>query len=534
MSYCCGIRNMKSLFKIRKENIKIWIVLVIASLLYVLPVILANRYYNDDLSRALTGQLGWNGDGRPLMQLLLQYLGGGSGLAVDIAPLPLILAVIMLSYSLIVYAQNVLLFVKTNVILTLALFMFILNPFMMFAWPYKFDIVGMAMSLGLLLLLFAVPKFGNWWINLIVSIATGIIVMMIYQPSIGLAVGLCFMGVFLWLLGKRDINELKCDVIGVLGAGIGALIYKVFIVGLFIVETSGDWRYNASQIVVVGDSAIKQILINLYNMLLYIYRYYKNNMSSIFKVIIVLGIVIIHGTIVVRVYLGKYSDNDNRTKRILKAIAVLIMPVVITMGICAPLTLLNDISSRGRLFLAFGAVMLFFGIEIGLFTETFDSTVKAAWRKVVVAVLGITYVLYAFSFMYMFGNAAASQKEYETYLAQSMMKDIEELSATYIDDTLQDEGNVIDISIVGTTPYSNETKLLNNNYPALEELVPIYISNSWWIGGALLQRYSSASLHFAEASEDELEYIDNTSSPDIVNLVYEMYMDNNHVFIKYR
>ena len=34
--------------------------------LYVLPIILANRYYNDDLSRALYGLTGWNGDGRPI------------------------------------------------------------------------------------------------------------------------------------------------------------------------------------------------------------------------------------------------------------------------------------------------------------------------------------------------------------------------------------------------------------------------------------------------------------------------------------
>lgn len=494
---------------------------MIFSLVYVLPIIIANRYYNDDLSRALNGQLGWNEDGRPLMQLLLQFLGGGSGLAVDIAPLPLILALIVLAYSLTIYAQNILTFMKTNVIITLALFTFILNPFMLFAWPYKFDIIGMALSLGLILILFSISVLGRWWSNLIVSVAVGIIVMMIYQPSIGLAVGLCLIGAFLWLLGKRSTEELHNDVIRMTGAGIGALLYKVLIVDFFIVETSGDWRYNASQTVELGNSAVKQIMINLYNMMLYIYRYYKNNMSTVFKVLIVLGLVTIHCLTVAKIYSGKYSDKDSRAVRILKSAAVLVMPVVITMGICAPLTLLNDISSRGRLFLAFGAVMLFFGIEMGLLTES-----KVG--RIATIILGVMYVLYAFSFMYMFGNASSSQKEYETYLVQNMTKDIEELSEMNSEDSASEE-----ISIIGSTPYSNETKLLADKYPALTELVPAYITNSWWLGGAYLRRYASIPLMFSEATEDEINYV-NSVSPDRSNLIYDMYIDNNHVFIKYR
>lgn len=525
---------MKNLFKIKSEYLKTWACLLIVSLIYVLPVIISNRYYNDDLSRALTGQLGWNGDGRPLMQLLLQFLGGGSGLAVDIAPLPLILAVVVLTYALVIYAQNVLTFIKTNVVLILALFMFILNPFMMFAWPYKFDIVGMAVSLGLILILFSLPQMKAWWVRLIISVTVGIIVMMTYQPSIGLTVGLCFMGVFLWLIDKRSRKELLSDVINLLGAGIGAVIYKVLIVGFFIVETSGDWRYNASQTVGLSGSAIKQILINLYNMLLYIYRYYKNNMSSIYKIIIVLGIVALHVVTVLRVFFKKNADKGSRASSILRALVILIMPIVITMGICAPLTLLNDISSRGRLFLAFGSVMLFFGIEMGLLlSDTTDRKSSIIFCKLTVSVLGIMYALYAFSFMYMFGNASASQKEYEAYLAQSMMKDIEELAATYTEDLASEEGNTINISIVGCTPYSNETKLLSDKYPALTELVPAYISNSWWLGGAYLRRFAAMPLMFAEATESETKHIESLT-PDRVNLVYEMYADNDCIFIKYR
>lgn len=40
-------------------------------LLYVLPILLADRYYQDDLARSLYGATGWSGDGRPLTNWLM-------------------------------------------------------------------------------------------------------------------------------------------------------------------------------------------------------------------------------------------------------------------------------------------------------------------------------------------------------------------------------------------------------------------------------------------------------------------------------
>lgn len=66
-------------YRLNKKYLTLYIELVIASVLYVIPVILADRYYNDDLSRALYGARGWQKDGRPLGDVLMILLTGGGG-----------------------------------------------------------------------------------------------------------------------------------------------------------------------------------------------------------------------------------------------------------------------------------------------------------------------------------------------------------------------------------------------------------------------------------------------------------------------
>ena len=128
---------MKRLFALNKIEKTYFVFLTALSILYVLPIILANRYYNDDLARSFSGATGWRGDGRPLTESLLLFLCGDKGCIIDIAPLPLIISVIILSYSLILYAKENLGFFEWNYILLYALFLVLANPFMLANLSYR-------------------------------------------------------------------------------------------------------------------------------------------------------------------------------------------------------------------------------------------------------------------------------------------------------------------------------------------------------------------------------------------------------------
>lgn len=500
-----------------KRNRLIFYGLSFLTLLYVLPIIIANRYYNDDLSRALYGYTGWNGDGRPLTELLLKLLGGGSSLAIDVAPLPLLLAVFLLSVTLTIYYDRIIDFSETKAVSILSLFLFVSNPFLIYSWSYKYDVISMILSLSLILFLYSLPQLCElrWWIQLIISISIGIIVMMLYQPSIGLTVGLCVIGIFLFLTNKRDAKSVHRDVISLLGTGMGAIIYKLFLVGIFITEVSGDWRYNASQTVKIsGLGTIKQILINLYNMVLYIYRFYRDNASKLFIILMIISIALVH------VYSVFYCYKTNEKNRLIKAVFVAILPVISVLFSLAPLALLNDMSSRGRLFISFSGVLLLIGIELMVFSS-------GKIKKNIGIFIAIIFALYSFSFVYMYGNASNSQKEYEVYLASSIGHDIEEMAVNNED---YSEGCVV--MIIGNTPMSLETKNLSMRYPAIEELVPVYISNTAWLGGSWLQRYVSIPILYEYESENDIKII-SENEPVRRNATYSVYSVDERIYIVY-
>ena len=88
-----------------KKDIRLFHALTLLLGLYVLPIILADRYYQDDLSRSLRGVTGWNNDGRPLTEQIIKWLCGGTPIG-DIFPLTLILSVILLAYVLTLYIRH--------------------------------------------------------------------------------------------------------------------------------------------------------------------------------------------------------------------------------------------------------------------------------------------------------------------------------------------------------------------------------------------------------------------------------------------
>ena len=64
-------RKFPAWLKIEQKDQTLFFSLTALYAVYVLPIILANRYYQDDLSRSLYGITGWKNDARPLTECLV-------------------------------------------------------------------------------------------------------------------------------------------------------------------------------------------------------------------------------------------------------------------------------------------------------------------------------------------------------------------------------------------------------------------------------------------------------------------------------
>ena len=92
------MKNTLKKFSLQSIYTRVFIILFVFSTFYVLPIILFNTWFNDDLGITLYGVTGLNGDGRPLGQLLSDFLSGG-GIVADIGPLPLLCSIFGTSYT---------------------------------------------------------------------------------------------------------------------------------------------------------------------------------------------------------------------------------------------------------------------------------------------------------------------------------------------------------------------------------------------------------------------------------------------------
>lgn len=171
---------------------QLWLIFMAALALHVLPLILADYAYIDDIWRSMTAGViegranSWAGQGRILVDWLYAVLGG-AGVAPDLFPLPLLLAVVIVARALASltahYFERP---VLADVLVVLPLWF---SPFFLQNLSYQYD--GPAMGLALAACVWAITagsgSAGRWLLGSLLLTA----VLSLYQPAINVFAILC-------------------------------------------------------------------------------------------------------------------------------------------------------------------------------------------------------------------------------------------------------------------------------------------------------------------------------------------------------
>ncbi|KII35511.1 glucosyltransferase domain-containing protein [Pseudomonas fluorescens] len=197
---------------------------VLATGLYVLPLILADFPYIDDNWRALAAGNAWAGYGRLFADWLYQALTF-TGAAPDIFPLPLLLATVAMSLALTGLTFHY--FAEPTLACCLVPLPLWYNPFLLQNFSYQYD--GPSMALSLVAMICAITFHGSArvqrWLVPAALIAVGI---GLYQISINVFLGLCCVELLRALHRRVSATE----VLHLLGSelaqlGLGVAIYGV-------------------------------------------------------------------------------------------------------------------------------------------------------------------------------------------------------------------------------------------------------------------------------------------------------------------
>lgn len=193
--------NLISVYRVRQSDLKLLTLLGFIFSLFVLPIILANEYYRDDLTRILTGAYGWSSLGRPVANYVLQFGSGSTFSAViDTAPFTQIICIVLLTMSAFYLHKHLLERFEINTPF-IAVLPF-LSPFLLTNISYRLDSMGMISGILLLTMALLSPKHSKW-LNLY-SVGLLFLSLGAYQPITNLFIAL--VGIELLFLFHRNNN----------------------------------------------------------------------------------------------------------------------------------------------------------------------------------------------------------------------------------------------------------------------------------------------------------------------------------------
>lgn len=496
-------------YKLNTKYLLYGFLLSLLSLLYIFPIVLANLYYKDDLGWSLNGSIGLKGDGRPLGEYLVLLLCGGSPVT-DTAPLSLILAILFLSYTLVLYAKTNLDSISDNWMVIPVLLLILTNPLSIECLAYRYGSFVMFTALGIAFLIFSIPETVSKPRLFVYSFFLIIALMSLYQTAIGMCLILIILAVFLEIIEKSTSPApfFLREGTRIAGIGLGAVFYQAVIARHYISRT--DWRYDASQTLDLKLSSIKAVIDNMIAACHYITDFLS---ETALWYQIVLAVTVVSAMAAILFFYCK--DTEQTGKRKAFGVAFLALsPALVFISSFLPIMLLKSLMLKTRIFIALGGFLFYLGVLL-LYREK--------KHKTYIPVLLVLCILYHFTYIYSFGSALNIQNEYAKYMVYNIAHDLETINA---------EGEYTAVTFIGEMPKNKQLQMLYDKYPIYSTILPTYLTNSSWMGGAWTLRYLQEDMSLEAETEADTQFI-HSAEPVMANSSYSCYTNASKIIVSF-
>ncbi|MEO5626986.1 MAG: glucosyltransferase domain-containing protein [Dokdonella sp.] len=425
---------------------------ILLSLYFVVlfPILRANRYYNDDLKRALVGHQSWDATGRPLTTLLMRVLQYYDRAMVDISPLTQFGAIAILAWIGVLVARRYA--INSPGMAALAAFPLGAQPFFMENLSYKFDALSMslAMLLALVPILATSDDRRGWWLGVLSLFAS----LNLYQAAVNAYLVFIVLDIVLAQLKNRPPREVLQRLFSrILQAGMTMLIYQL-IVGVHI---NGWVKQNSEKIHTLQELPL--IAKNFIDTYAYIgaslnpqwWLYFGPVLIFLALIPVLVGI--------------QYAHKQRAVGRVGEAATLLVasflMPLVALVCVLGPMLILVKPLIQPRVLMGVGALL-----AVGLIVSC---VALKAWGRSERWSLGLASMLALgmCTFASAYGNALGEQKNYEERIASRLADDLAEVRAMH---------SIHAFLLDGTAGYSPVAAHVIGQLPLVGVLVPTYIS----------------------------------------------------------
>jgi hypothetical protein len=418
-------------------------------MLILYPILRANRYYDDDLKRALIGHTGWDSTGRPLTDLLMRLMQFYDHAFVDVSPLTQIGAVAILAWLGVLVARRYA--IRSPWMAALLALPLGGQPFFLDNLSYKFDALSMSLALllALLPLLALRDDRRGWWWGVLALFAS----LNLYQPAINACLVFILLDVVLAQLQEQPLRQwLRQFLARVLQVGAAMLIYQ-FTVGIHI---NGWVKQESRKIHSLHE--LPQIGTNFVDFCHFIGNSFNAQWWR-FLAPVLLVLALFPVVIGVRYALRLRRDQPPWVCALLVAAGVC-LPLAMLVCVFGPMLVLLDPPVAPRVLLGIGALLA--GLLIVMHAALQRWRRSAKWTLAVACVLALGMGTIASAY----GNALGEQKHYEDRIATRLADDLAEFSASHA---------IHAFLLDGSAGYAPVVAHVVDQFPLMQWMVPPYL-----------------------------------------------------------
>lgn len=461
--------------RIENSDYQRFVACCLLNLLAVLPIILANRLYIDDLGRSIDGYFGWGRDGRVLAEGLFDLANLGAP-AVNVFPLYQLAAVAIMALAALILSE--MFDVRRPVALALGCLPLIAQPYYLQNVSYAFD--ALMMSAAILVAVAAAWSATRARAVWHYAVAAMLLVasLMTYQAATS-----CFLIFYVGALCRETARNGWRGNVGRLVAGVVvfAIATVLYVAYLSAFVSLGGYAGRLSS-TVPPDQLISGLSANLSRFWGTLDVHWVSGASTLAPALIVGALTV---TALGTLALGRTSGPVSITSRV---VAVIGLSLVILTAF-GPMLLMQSAPLLPRLFIGVGAVLCLMSLLV-LGAVSNEGTLQPARIGGYALVASLAYAMIVVSFAY--GRASTAQKEFEA----GLLAPLAGIVAPLVDD-----GRAEQLVVRGTVQRSPLLAHTARKFPVIDRLVPRHLSENWWWAHVQL-RHHGVSLEYVRASDE--------------------------------
>ncbi|AYO37456.1 glucosyltransferase domain-containing protein [Serratia sp. P2ACOL2] len=456
------------------------------ALLFIYPLIQSGVFYRDDLDRAITGQYGWRGLGRPMADILMKILSASGHYNLDLFPYTMIMSCLFIGASSLLLKKHLTRMDVQHPVFVAAFLIF--NPYMLQNIAYRYDSLGMALAFFLSVLAYTYSNT-NQIREVAVKIVSGVLALTLYQPCANIFIGLLAADVFIFGLK----NHLEIHHVTKLVARKACEFISFYIIYMLLFSTKSNSR---SELITPDTDGYRTLVSTVKSLYEIVASYFHGPVYIYF---------LIPTLFLIALLIKKSIKNNNLISTSTLAI---ISTFIFLTSLLGPTIFLRDSPVFPRTLISFSV----------LFVIIATSIVELAPK---IKHLALIPLITAFAFSAQLSSAMKSQREYEDFVFNMISRDII---------------NHPDVKLIGTTGQVNineRARLLMDNKP----LIGYFLSpaSEFLASFQLINKGLPQTLHGygdEQSNKNKLAYIVGKGiKPFLSNKDYSLYFFDNEVIV---